>query len=125
MPTTNDKHEVPGGLSAVEVDSRVDEALQKMKRLMGMEESEDDIIQQCGGLRIRVYEAGEFPSKNNPGTMESYDAGISLASGNLKIIVESSDLAMLKHYMTINHELNASLNKRLKDEQDLLKELKI
>jgi len=117
--------DVKGGYSTVDMEQMAQDAFDKLRRLAGMMESDDDIIQQCGGLRIRVYEAGQYPSKDNPKDMIDYPAGIELRVGGLKVLPEASDIAMLVYHLKNNYELAAVLRQRLKDEQELMSKLSI
>lgn len=109
-----------------EADQMAMAAFEKFKQMLGMIESEEDIVQQCGGMRIRVYEHGEYPDKVNLGKMVKYPAGIELkAGGGLRLNCEASDLAMLCYHMTKNPDLRNVLRLRLEDEQKLMKILTI
>lgn len=117
--------DVKGGWTPADAEAMAQDAFDKLRRLAGMIESDDDIIQQCGGLRIRVYEAGQYPSKDNPKEMIDYPRGIEVRVGGLKIIPEASDIAMLIHHIKNNRELGMVLRTRLKEEQELMKELNL
>lgn len=85
----------------------------------GLDESKDDIVQQCGGIRIRIYEAGEYIDKTT-GEKREHDKGIDLKQGTISLHVAASDVAQLLHWCRANKPLNEKLNERLDEEKTLL-----
>lgn len=105
-------------------DSMMKEFLQKI----GIGEGKDDIIVQCGSVRIRVFEAGEYERKDKPlatGGYEKvkYEPGVELRQGGLVLHVEPSDLAQLVYQMKNHEKLNQKLNERLEKEKQLMRSL--
>lgn len=109
--------------TSFETDQLAAAAFEKLKRLAGIIETEEDIIQQCGGMRLRIYEEGEYPSKDDPNIKIQYPEGIELRCGGLRLICESSDLAMLVYHLKMNPDVKAELKKRLEEEQKIMKQL--
>ena len=109
--------------TSFEADQVANAALEKLKRLIGMVETDDDIIQQCGGMRLRIYEEGEYPDKNDPTQKIKYPAGIELRCGGLRLICEASDIAMMVYHLKMNPDVKAELKKRLDAEQKIMKQL--
>ena len=109
--------------TSFETDEIANAAFEKLKRLVGMVESDEDIIQQCGGLRLRIYEAGEYPDKVDPTLKVKYPEGIELRAGGLRLNCEASDLAMLVYHLKMNSDVKAELKKRLDEEQRIMKQL--
>ena len=109
--------------TSFEIDQMAQAAFDRLKQMAGILEKEEDIIQQCGGLRLRIYEEGEYPSKTVPGEMVSYPAGIELRCGGLRLNCESSDLAMLVYHLKSNPDVRKELRTRLEEEQKIMKQL--
>lgn len=109
--------------TSFETDEIARAALTRLMELAGMIEKDEDIIQQCGGLRLRIYEAGEYPDKNDPSQKIKYPEGIEMRCGGLRMICEASDLAMLAYHMKTNSDVKAELKRRLDEEQKIMKQL--
>ena len=107
-----------------QTDAMADEAFNTLKRLAGITESEKDIIQDCGSVRLRIYEDGEYKDKDTKEVIQ-FDEGIELKCGGARVIVHASDLALLVHHMKSNPEVRDILRKRFKVEQDILKGLSL
>ena len=107
-----------------QTDAMANEAFETLKRMAGITESEKDIIQDCGSIRLRIYEAGEYTDKETKEKIE-FDEGIELKCGGARIICHSSDLALLVHYMKVNPEVRAVIRDRFKVEQDVFKGLSL
>lgn len=109
--------------TSFEIDQIAQAAFDRLKQMAGIMEKDEDIIQQCGGLRLRIYEAGEYAKKDAPTIMIQYPAGIELRCGGLRLICESSDLAMLVFHLKKNPDVRNVLKERLDEEQKIMKQL--
>ena len=107
-----------------QTDAMANEAFETLKRMAGITESDKDIIQDCGSIRLRIYEAGEYHDKDTKERIE-FDEGIELKCGGARIICHASDLALLMHYMKVSHDVRTVLQTRFKAEQDVFKGLSI
>ncbi len=109
--------------TSFEIDQMAQAAFDRLKQLAGIMETEEDIIQLCGGMRLRIYDEGEYTAKDDPSTKIKYPAGIELRCGGLRLICEASDLAMLVYYLSHNVDVKTELRKRLVAEQKIMKDL--
>lgn len=100
-------------------DSMMNTILEKM----GIGEKDTDVVKQCGALRIRVYEAGEYEKKDSPGEMVKFEPGIDLKQGAVSLHVQASDLATLVWEMRNDPKLNLVLTQRLEEEKRMMKSL--
>jgi len=99
-----------------------DKKMEAVLKAMGIGEGKDDIIAQCGALRLRIYEAGEYKNKETLETVK-FEKGIDLKQGSLSLHVEASDLAQLVYAMKHNERVNKELNKRFDEEKRLMDNL--
>lgn len=109
-----------GEIITEEQQSFLDKHLKNILAAMGIGEKDDDIVQQCGVMRLRIYKAGEYPNKNAPGTMLKYEAGIELKAGGMSLHVDAQSLAQLKYFMANNNKVNKELTARLEEEKRLM-----
>lgn len=112
-----------GETLTAEMSAIFDRKLAAILSAMGIGEGKDDIIQQCGSMRLRIYEAGEYPDKNNPGTMKKFEKGIELKGGGESLHIDASSLAQLKYYLTANQKVNKALTERLDEEKALMEKI--
>ena len=107
-----------------QTDSMANEAFETLKRLAGITESESDIVQDCGSIRLRVYEKGEYKDKETKETIE-FPEGIELKAGGARLQCHASDLLLLVHHLKTNPAVRDVVRARFKVEQDILKGLSL
>jgi hypothetical protein len=56
--------------------AKFDEMTAQILNAIGIKEGKDDIIVQCGSIRLRIYEAGEYERKDKPGEVVKYEPGV-------------------------------------------------
>ena len=100
------------------------QVITEWKKLAGLTESDADIIQECGAIRLRIYEAGEYVDKETKEKVE-FPEGIELRAGGARLGCHASDLALLIHYAKANPDVKRVLSERFKAEQDILKTLSL
>jgi len=106
-----------------DVIAKFDSMMSTVLEKMGIKESADDIISQCGSIRLRIFEAGEYERKDKPGEKVKFEAGVELRQGGLVLHVEPSDLALLVYNMKNDPKVNSKLSERLQKEQEIMKSL--
>lgn len=99
-------------------DRKMNDAL----KALGIMEGENDIIAQCGALRLRIYEAGEYVRKDT-GEKVKFEAGIDIKQGSISLHVEASDIAQLIYKVRNDRKVNDAISKRLEAEKRLMNEL--
>jgi len=101
---------------------KFDEMMKDYLARLGLSEGKDDIISQCGSARLRIYKAGDFVDKKT-GEKISFEEGIELRQGAMKLHLEASDLAQLIYHCQNDQVVKKALNERLEKEKKMMKEL--
>lgn len=107
-----------------QTDAMASEAFETLRRMAGITESDKDIIQNCGSIRLRIYEAGEYKDKETKEVIQ-FDEGIELKAGGARLQCHATDIMLLMHHVKTNPDVRAVLTKRFKVEQDLIKGLSL